>query len=61
MDEIQFVEATTPPVCPHCNVQIAHLEYCKQRLSFGTMKGSTWVIVLACPNCHRVLGTQPWA
>lgn len=59
-DGIPFVEAQAYPVCPHCERPIEAIEWCKQRLSFGTFGGSTWVIVLTCPSCHKVLGTQGW-
>jgi hypothetical protein len=58
--DLEFVEAQKSPICPHCNATIAKLEYRRQRLSFGFMSGATWVIVLTCPICQKVLGTQTW-
>jgi hypothetical protein len=59
-DRFQFVEAKTWPVCPHCDEQLDRIEYTRDRLGFGFMRGATWVIVLTCPRCHKVLGTQSW-
>jgi hypothetical protein len=57
-DDIKFVEATALPICPYCNAELAHMEYRRQKLALGMMSGFVWVIVLSCPSCHRVLGTQ---
>lgn len=57
-DMLEFVEATSLPICPHCDKAIQLLEYCVQKLSFGFAGGWTWVIVLSCPHCHRIIGTQ---
>lgn len=59
-DALEFIEAESLPICPHCDEAITLLEYRKQKLSFGTLQGLTWVIVLTCPHCHRILGTQGW-
>jgi hypothetical protein len=59
-DEVEFVEAETAPVCPHCEATLSRIEYRRQKLSFGVMSGFTWVILLSCPRCHKVLGTQGW-
>ena len=59
-DEIEFVEAPAPPVCPFCETPLARIEYTRQKLAFGFMSGFTWVILLTCPHCHKVLGTQTW-
>lgn len=57
-DMLEFAEATSLPICPHCGEAIQLLEYCVQKLSFGFAGGWTWVIVLSCPHCHRIIGTQ---
>jgi hypothetical protein len=57
-DMLEFVEATSLPICPHCDEPIQSLEYCVQKLSFGPWGGFAWVIVLMCPHCHRIVGTQ---
>jgi hypothetical protein len=57
-DMLEFVEATSLPICPHCGEAVQSLEYCVQKLSFGFAGGWTWVIVLSCPHCHRIIGTQ---
>ena len=57
-DEVEFVESQTPPVCPHCEARLERIEYRRQKLSFGFMSGFSWVILLTCPRCHKVLGTQ---
>jgi hypothetical protein len=59
-DEVEFVESQAPPVCPHCGAALQQIEYRRQKLSFGFMSGFTWVILLTCPHCHKVLGTQTW-
>jgi hypothetical protein len=59
-DEVEFVEARALPVCPHCEARLERIEYRKQKLSFGLMSGFSWVILLTCPHCHKVLSTQPW-
>ena len=55
---IEFVEASSPPICPHCDGAMQSLEYCIQKLSLGFGSGFAWVIVLSCPRCHRIIGTQ---
>lgn len=57
-NEFGFVEATSPPICPHCDMALGYFEYQVEKLSFGTWGGFTWVIILTCPSCHRILGTQ---
>jgi glutaredoxin len=59
-ESLQFVEAETPPVCPHCEAELTTIEYRRQKLSFGFMSGFAWVIVLTCPHCRKVLSTQGW-
>jgi hypothetical protein len=59
-DEVEFVESQTTPVCPHCEAALTQIEYRQQKLSLGFMSGFTWVILLTCPRCHKVLGTQSW-
>ena len=59
-DEVKFVESQTPPKCPHCEALLEQIEYRRQKLSFGFTSGFTWVILLTCPHCHKVLGTQTW-
>jgi len=56
--DVEFVESQSPPVCPHCEAALARIEYHCQKLSFGFMSGFAWVILLTCPHCHKVLGTQ---
>jgi hypothetical protein len=58
-DEVEFVEARDPPVCPHCEARLTQVEYRRLKLSFGFMR-FTSVILLTCPHCHNVLGTQAW-
>jgi hypothetical protein len=57
-ESLEFVEAEHWPICPHCDETIKTIEYTREKLSFGFLAGFTWVIVLACPECHKVLGTQ---
>ena len=59
-EEVEFVESRSQPVCPHCEAALAQVEYRRQKLSFGFMSGFSWVILLTCPHCHKVLGTQTW-
>jgi hypothetical protein len=60
-DDVEFVESRTAPVCPHCEADLERVEYRRQKLSFrGFMGGAAWVIILTCPHCHKVLGTQDW-
>jgi hypothetical protein len=58
-DEVAFVESGSLPVCPHCEAKLTQIEYRRQKLSFGFMRFS-WVIILTCPHCHKVLSTQGW-
>ena len=60
-EDLEFVEATTSPICPHCEASLTRLEYRCQKLSFGFMSGFSWVILLSCPHCHKVLSTQTWS
>jgi uncharacterized C2H2 Zn-finger protein len=58
-DRFQFVEARTRPVCPHCDEQLDRIEYTRNKVEFGGfLWGWTWVILLTCPRCHKVIGTQ---
>ena len=59
-DRLEFLEAKTWPVCPHCEATLERIEYVREKLQFGFMRGATWVILLSCPRCHMVLGTQAW-
>ena len=60
-DDVEFVESKAPPVCPHCEAVLKRVEYRRQKLSLGGFtSGATWVIILTCPVCHKVLGTQGW-
>jgi glutaredoxin len=59
-EDVDYVESQTKPVCPHCEKDLRRIEYRRQKLSFGFMSGATWVIILTCPHCHKVLGTQGW-
>ncbi len=58
--EIEFISATTPPRCPFCDEPLTRVEFTRQKLSFGFMKGFTWVVLLQCGKCAKVLGTQTW-
>ena len=57
-EHLEFVEARDSPVCPHCEATLTKIEYRCEKLSFGIM--FAWVIILSCPHCHKVLGTQGW-
>jgi predicted RNA-binding Zn-ribbon protein involved in translation (DUF1610 family) len=59
-DAVEFVETASAPVCPHCGTTLARIEYLRQKLSFGFMRGFSWTVLLLCPHCHKVLGTQNW-
>ncbi len=59
-DSLEFVESETWPICPHGEKPLKTIEYTKEKLTFGFMQGASWVILLACPRCHKVLGTQSW-
>ena len=58
-EEVEFVESRGLPVCPHCEATLTRIEYRRQKLSFGPLRFA-WVILLTCPHCHKVLGTQAW-
>jgi hypothetical protein len=58
--EIDFTEAKKQPCCPFCESPLTHIEFTRQKLSFGFMRGFTWVVLLQCGNCAKVLGTQTW-
>lgn len=59
-DEITFSEARQTPRCPHCEASLTQIEYTRQKLRFGFMSGFTWVVLLQCSQCAKVLGTQTW-
>ena len=59
-NDIEFVEAVEKPRCPSCDNVLERIEFTRQTLSFGFLSGSTWVVLLQCPYCHKVLGTQNW-
>lgn len=59
-NEVEFVESQAPAVCPFCEAPLKRIEYTRQKLSFGFMSGFTWVVLLTCPGCHKILGTQTW-
>ena len=61
MPEIDFREAATQPVCPFCESTLNEIQYTRQKLKFGFMSGFTWVVLLQCPSCSKVLGTQDWS
>ena len=58
--EPQFTEAKKQPRSPFCEEPLAEIEFTRQKLSFGFMKGFTWVVLLQCGSCAKVLGTQNW-
>ena len=58
--EIEFTESADNPVCPFCEHELHTIRYTRQKLSFGFMRGFTWVVLLQCSNCRKVLGTQTW-
>ena len=58
MPEIEFREVDGDPICPFCEEELKIIDYKRQKLSLGFMSGYTWVILLMCPYCHKVLGTQ---
>ena len=55
-DTIEFIEATDPPLCPHCEQSLAQVEYRKQKLAFSFMAGLEWIVLLSCPHCRKVVG-----
>ncbi len=57
---IKFVEAQTLPICPHCEKPLAEIEFRRDVVRFGFFKGETFVVLLSCPHCHKVLSTQSW-
>lgn len=56
--ELEFREAECPPLCPHCEAPLTTIEYTRVKLPFGFMKGFAWVILMQCPSCAKMLGTQ---
>ena len=59
-DEIEVHEARKQPVCPHCEQPLTNIEFTRQKLKFGFMRGFSWVVLLQCSRCAKVLGTQNW-
>lgn len=57
-DDLEFIEATDDPICPYCETRLTQIAYRHQRLNFGFLSGFAWVILLLCPHCRKVLGTQ---
>ncbi len=58
--DVEFEETTNDPICPFCEHELRIVHYKRQKLSFGFMRGFSWVILLMCPHCRKVLGTQAW-
>jgi hypothetical protein len=58
--KIEFTEAKQQPKCPFCEEPLITIEFTRQKLSFGFMNGFTWVVLLQCGKCAKVLGTQTW-
>lgn len=58
MPDIEFREARQQPRCPFCDKTLHEIEYTRQKLKFGFMSGFSWVVLLQCPDCGKVLGTQ---
>jgi hypothetical protein len=56
--EIEFVEAGEPPRCPHCEQTLERIEvHRRQVLGFTFFEGKSWVTILSCPHCRKVIGT----
>ena len=55
-ETIEFVEATEPPLCPHCEQPLAQVEFRKQKLAFSLLAGQEWILLLSCPHCRKVIG-----
>lgn len=58
--EPEFREAEHPPLCPHCGESLEQIEFTRTKLAFGFMSGFSWVILLQCGRCHKMIGTQGW-
>lgn len=59
-DEIEYREARQQPICPHCEQPLTTIDFTRQKLKFGFMSGFSWVILLQCGRCAKVLGAQDW-
>jgi hypothetical protein len=58
--EIEFVEFPNAPLCPHCEAALEQIAFRKEKVTFAFMKGFAWAIILICPHCQKVVGTQSW-
>lgn len=58
--EVEYIETEEYACCPFCDETLNRIAYRKEKLSFGFMSGFAWVIMLLCPACKKVLGTQNW-
>jgi hypothetical protein len=58
-DKVEYVEARTRPMCPHCDATLDRIEYVQEPLDleYTLMFKATYVIILSCPQCHKVLGS----
>jgi hypothetical protein len=59
-EELDYREARQQPICPHCEEPLTRIDYTRQKLKFGFMKGFSWIILLQCSKCAKVLGAQDW-
>ena len=56
----EFVEAQTKPICPYCDAALQKIEYEWDLVPSMGLLGApaTWVVILTCPECHKILGTR---
>jgi hypothetical protein len=61
-EEIQVVESDTAPICPHCEAALTTIEYrqewVKKTEGFLFLKAKAWIILFACPQCHKLLNAH---
>ncbi|HXF94585.1 MAG TPA: hypothetical protein VNI61_00645 [Gemmatimonadales bacterium] len=53
-EKIQLEESEMPPTCPHCKATLASLTWHKVKGGPGLM---SYIAIMSCPHCRRVLGT----
>lgn len=57
---LTFTPTEQNPVCPHCQAELERLDYRREKLHLETPAVYTYVVILMCPKCRKVLGTQSW-
>ena len=57
---LEFTATREKPVCPHCQAELDRIDFRREKLRLEVSAVFTYVVVLMCPMCRKVLGTQSW-